>query len=388
MTIKVDGTNGVLQAYDYQVLTTGFSYTFAAGVQVLLAVPAGTLATGTVTMPASPADGMNITITSTQEITALTVNANTGQSIVGGGASYLPANGSRTFIYRLSNTTWYPQAVAIPQPLTDIQTFNAGGSTTFTKPTGGQTMARIQVWGGGGGGGRAAATSGAAGGGGGGYNEVTVPIAYIDSQTVTIGAAGVGRTGSTGTGTAGGFSSVAINATGQAAGIRATIQAYGGGGGSIYGGTGGGQLSAGITPNSNASFPGGQPYMLTTINSDTDAVSTVTNTAISVGGSYQKMPLSGSMWHGGAGAPDSNTTFPPFNGATVLTNPAGSTYYGGGGGFGGSSAAQTGFGESMYGGNGGYRAAGSAPAGGGGGGNSTNGNGYDGGAGRIIITCY
>jgi hypothetical protein len=109
MTLKVDGTNGVIQSYDYQVLTTGFSYTFAAGTQLLLANPAGTLATGTVTMPSTPADGMNITITSTQQIAALTINANTGQSIVGGGAILFPAGGSQTYVYRLSNTTWYSQ---------------------------------------------------------------------------------------------------------------------------------------------------------------------------------------------------------------------------------------------------------------------------------------
>jgi hypothetical protein len=107
MTIKVDGTNGVLQAYDYQVLTTGFSYTFAAGTQVLLAVPAGTLATGTVTMPSTPADGMTITITTTQEITALTLNGNTGQSIGGTQVARMPANSAMQFVYRLANTTWY-----------------------------------------------------------------------------------------------------------------------------------------------------------------------------------------------------------------------------------------------------------------------------------------
>jgi hypothetical protein len=107
MTLKVDGTNGVLQAYDYQVLTTGFTYTFAAGVQTLIANHAGTLATGTVTMPASPADGMTITISTTQQITALTLSANTGQSMGGTQTTLLPANSAVQFVYRLSNTTWY-----------------------------------------------------------------------------------------------------------------------------------------------------------------------------------------------------------------------------------------------------------------------------------------
>ena len=109
MTVKIDGTNGLLQSYDYQVLTTGFSYTFAAGTQTLIAVPAGTLATGTVTMPSAPADGMVITIQSSQQITALTLNGNTGQSIVGTAVQISP-NAPLSWVYRLTNTTWYPFA--------------------------------------------------------------------------------------------------------------------------------------------------------------------------------------------------------------------------------------------------------------------------------------
>jgi hypothetical protein len=109
MTTKVDGTNGVLQSYDYQVLTTGFSYTFAAGTTTLIANPAGTLATGTVTMPAAPGDGMVVTIESTQQVTALTVAANTGQSLVGAPTQLVP-NQPLSFVYRLTNTTWYPYA--------------------------------------------------------------------------------------------------------------------------------------------------------------------------------------------------------------------------------------------------------------------------------------
>ena len=106
MVAKLDGTNGLLQSYDYQTPTTGFSYTFAAGTQVLVMNPAGTLATGTITMPASPADGMTIRFSSSQIITALTVSANTGQSIVSA-VTTLAAGGGAAYIYRLANTTWY-----------------------------------------------------------------------------------------------------------------------------------------------------------------------------------------------------------------------------------------------------------------------------------------
>jgi hypothetical protein len=106
MTLALSGTNGLLQAYDYQVLTTGFSYTFAAGTQVLVIDPAGTLATGTITMPASPADGMTITISSDQQITALTMSGN-GGTIVGPAVQLIP-NQPLSWVYRLANTTWYP----------------------------------------------------------------------------------------------------------------------------------------------------------------------------------------------------------------------------------------------------------------------------------------
>ena len=107
MTTKIDCNNGVLQSYDYQVLTTGFSYTFASGITTLLIEPAGTLATGTITMPASPADGMVVTFSSTQQITALTVAANTGQTIGGTQVALMAANSAMSFVYRLSSLTWY-----------------------------------------------------------------------------------------------------------------------------------------------------------------------------------------------------------------------------------------------------------------------------------------
>ena len=106
MTAVLSGTNGFLEAYDYQAPATGFTYTFAAGVQNLVMNPATTLATGTITMPASPSDGMTIRFSSSQIITLLTVSANTGQSIVSAVTS-LALGGGAVYIYRLANTTWY-----------------------------------------------------------------------------------------------------------------------------------------------------------------------------------------------------------------------------------------------------------------------------------------
>lgn len=123
---KLDGTNGLIQQYDYQVLTTAFSYTFASGTQTLIINPAGTLATGTVTMPAAPADGMVITVESTQIITALTLSGNTGQSIVGAPATLFP-NQPLSYVYRVTNTTWYPFSVARSAVLQVVQ-------STFQSP--------------------------------------------------------------------------------------------------------------------------------------------------------------------------------------------------------------------------------------------------------------
>ena len=116
MTISINGTNGLIQAYDYQVLTTGFSYTFAAGTQVLVINPAGTLATGTITMPAAPSDGMTITVSSTQQITTLTMSGN-GNSI-NNSVTLLPAKGSVTYVYRATGTTWWPMQT-VPGVLTN-----------------------------------------------------------------------------------------------------------------------------------------------------------------------------------------------------------------------------------------------------------------------------
>jgi hypothetical protein len=139
MTLKVDGTNGVLQAYDLQILTTGFSYTFASGTQTLIIGPAGALASGTVTMPASPVDGMVITIISTQPIADLTIAANTGQGINNGGSKGLQAGGSLSYVYNLANTRWQPFNAGLPigvgQTWQNVLGSRAVG-TTYTNSTG------------------------------------------------------------------------------------------------------------------------------------------------------------------------------------------------------------------------------------------------------------
>ena len=106
MSVNISGSNGILRSLDYQTPTTGFSYTIIANAQGVILNPAGTLATGTVTMPASPSDGMTVTISTTQTITTLTLSGNTGQT-VSNAVTTLSIGTAVSYYYRLSNTTWY-----------------------------------------------------------------------------------------------------------------------------------------------------------------------------------------------------------------------------------------------------------------------------------------
>jgi hypothetical protein len=95
--------------YSYQVPLTGFTITPPNGVSLLYLNPAGTLATGTLTMPATPGDGTQFCIEDSQTQTALTVSANTGQSMAAfGGAAVtaLTANTKYCWFYIASQAVW------------------------------------------------------------------------------------------------------------------------------------------------------------------------------------------------------------------------------------------------------------------------------------------
>jgi hypothetical protein len=94
------------QSYSYQTPVTGFSITIAAGVGTLVLNPAGTLATGTITMPAAPIDGQFVLIKSTRAITALTLAANAGQVMGNGTPTTIAAGGSIQLIYMSAQTLW------------------------------------------------------------------------------------------------------------------------------------------------------------------------------------------------------------------------------------------------------------------------------------------
>lgn len=77
--------------------TTGFSYTIPPGQTMTLLTPAGTLATGTVTLPAVVAENQAVQIVSTQAITTLTINPPAGLTLVGASVTTIAANGTLTY---------------------------------------------------------------------------------------------------------------------------------------------------------------------------------------------------------------------------------------------------------------------------------------------------
>ena len=263
MTAKLDGTNGLIQSYGYidntttpVAATNGFNYTFTPSSTgtVLVINPAGTLATGNITMPASPADGMTITFSSTKQITALTVNANTGQTI-NNAITTLAAGQSASYVYRAASTAWFPFTnVATTSSYTGVASTQFTSSGTFTIPAG-ITKCKVTVVGGGGNGGsrQNGGTSpntwnfgGPGGSGGGAAIKWLSGLTPGNTLTVTVGGAG-------------GASSVASGTQ-----TITTVSATGGGSGYSTGGLGsngdvnirGGTGSVGILQVSNVGGPG------------------------------------------------------------------------------------------------------------------------------------
>lgn len=97
-----DGVQG-----SYNVPLTGFTRVMAPEQSVLTLDPAGTLATGTVTLPATLSDGKVVTIFSSQTITALTINTSNGATFVPAVVTTLAANASVSYWYDKALNQWH-----------------------------------------------------------------------------------------------------------------------------------------------------------------------------------------------------------------------------------------------------------------------------------------
>jgi hypothetical protein len=85
---------------------TGFSIIIGDAVQVVTFNPAGTLASGTLTTPANPADGQPLEVNTTQTITALTFQPSAGQT-VNNAPTTLAAGSGFGYYYNAALATWF-----------------------------------------------------------------------------------------------------------------------------------------------------------------------------------------------------------------------------------------------------------------------------------------
>lgn len=93
--------------YLYNAPLTGFAITMTVSQSVVSLNPAGTLATGTITLPPTAFDGKTVTIFSSQTITALTINTSNGATFVPAVVTTLAANASVAYVYDLANNQWH-----------------------------------------------------------------------------------------------------------------------------------------------------------------------------------------------------------------------------------------------------------------------------------------
>lgn len=100
--------------YVYNAPLTGASITLTGTTRRLVLEPAGTIATLTVVTPAAAAliDGQQLGICTTQIVTALTVTAGSGTTVLNAPTALLVpvATGAAScvnWIYRVANTSWY-----------------------------------------------------------------------------------------------------------------------------------------------------------------------------------------------------------------------------------------------------------------------------------------
>lgn len=101
-------------ALQYSTPLTGVSQTVLPGTRQVLIEPAGTIAAHTVVFPAASllTDGQRLGLCTTQIVTALTVTAGSGTTVLNAPTAMLVpvATGAAScveWLYRAANTTWY-----------------------------------------------------------------------------------------------------------------------------------------------------------------------------------------------------------------------------------------------------------------------------------------
>ena len=104
--LTADETRYIRNTIEYITPTTGFSLVVSNTTTYLIMEPAGTIATGTITMPAAPVNGQIIRFATTKQITSITHNPNTGQTL-NGPVTTMDQNTNAGWIYKTSTSSWY-----------------------------------------------------------------------------------------------------------------------------------------------------------------------------------------------------------------------------------------------------------------------------------------
>lgn len=86
--------------------TTGASITIGDSISSLILKHTATIATLTITLPASPVNGQIVSVSSRSTVTTLTLNANTGQTRYGQPTT-ISATTPVSFIYETATLSWY-----------------------------------------------------------------------------------------------------------------------------------------------------------------------------------------------------------------------------------------------------------------------------------------
>lgn len=98
--------NDINNTYTYLTPLTGFNITVGNGITSLILNPAGGLSTGAIKMAATPVDGQIFRLSCTQNISTLTLNANSGQTINNAPTS-LTAGTGYSFQYSIAQLSWF-----------------------------------------------------------------------------------------------------------------------------------------------------------------------------------------------------------------------------------------------------------------------------------------
>ena len=93
--------------YQYSAGTTGFNDTVNPGISQVIYDPAGTLANGTITLPAGNVDARTVNISSTQIITAFQVKPSFGTTLTPSANVTLAAGTGVSYFYHASEFKWY-----------------------------------------------------------------------------------------------------------------------------------------------------------------------------------------------------------------------------------------------------------------------------------------